>query len=312
MLIPLIASTITLGACWIEFGDSFTEDKEVLNSYYSGYNLDLEGDRLAEELQRNAFDKHTKWILYSQFNSYCARKTNSAGETVTDSIEATAQDSNLNEWFYTGKEASGNGTREHVWPCANSDNLWVHAKVDSTGYFGGGSDLYHVRTCDSGINTKRGNSKFVQFSDKEFASVRGDVKEFGENNGKYKLKLQGFNDSSTFSQRCEPHDKMKGDVARIIVYIWMHYTERGDVPEGYATSDVGGYKVKYSDMVGGLQLTSIMGYNTIERCKQELIEWNKKDKPSTVEKLRNHTVQKIQGNRNPFVDYPELVEQVLS
>ena len=41
-------------------------------------------------------------------------------------------------------------------------------------------------------------------------------------------------------------------------------------------------------------------------------EWNNLDKPSEVEKLRNTTVQKVQGNRNPFVDYPDLVEKMFA
>ncbi len=53
-----------------------------------------------------------------------------------------------------------------------------------------------------------------------------------------------------------------------------------------------------------------MGYDSEERCLEVLKAWNKLDAPSNVEKLRNETVQKIQGNRNPFVDHPELVDQL--
>ena len=53
-----------------------------------------------------------------------------------------------------------------------------------------------------------------------------------------------------------------------------------------------------------------MGYSTNKKCQEVLKEWNELDPPSAVEKLRNNTVQKVQGNRNPFVDYPEIANYI--
>lgn len=39
-----------------------------------------------------------------------------------------------------------------------------------------------------------------------------------------------------------------------------------------------------------------------------LKEWSKLDPPTVFEKRRNHEIQKIQGNRNPFIDNPEWLE----
>lgn len=36
-----------------------------------------------------------------------------------------------------------------------------------------------------------------------------------------------------------------------------------------------------------------------------LKEWSESDPPSLHEQRRNHEIQKIQGNRNPFIDHPE-------
>ena len=322
LILPIILSTACLSGC-----DWFNKNTE--EAFYRGYDLTLEGDRLVMELQRQAFDKHTQWILYSQVNSYYSRKTDENGNLLTNSIEAVANDSRVNEWYYTGKQAGGSGTREHVWPCANSAGLWDHKKnagqhyVDGTGYFGGGSDLLHIRSCNTTINTARGNSKFVDFDDPEMESLRDGVVEITEPSGKYKLKIQGATPKTVVSQgketvvyeyaeKSEPADQMKGDVARLILYVWMHYADRGNAPDGNATAHSGSktYTQSYSNMVGGLDLTNIMGYTTYERCVEKLIEWNELDKPSEVEKLRNDTVQKIQGNRNPFVDKPELVAQM--
>ena len=46
-----------------------------------------------------------------------------------------------------------------------------------------------------------------------------------------------------------------------------------------------------------------LGYNGkgIEMLK----DWSAQDPPSLREKHRNHEIQKLQGNRNPFIDHPE-------
>ena len=324
-LMPIVAS-LSLSGCSILtniVNNLFGEKNPITNNtgsgisktsgYYKDYNLGLKGAFLECELQQMCFDKHSVYVRYSQYNSYCQKNSS------RDSIEATAAGSSKNQYFYTGKEASGYGTREHVWPCANSDQLWSHDgssvasvhNVDYTYYVGGGSDLYHVRTANSNVNTARGNSKFIDFDDPEFSYLTG-IRSYTENNGKWPLKIEGYETTSTgtiqFAKKCEPADEMKGDVARIITYVWIHYGQHGANVTGEV--NVSGHKYPKAEMCGSLQLTNIFGYDSIERCAKEISEWNKIDPPSEVEKLRNTTVQKIQGNRNMFVDFPELIDQL--
>ena len=40
------------------------------------------------------------------------------------------------------------------------------------------------------------------------------------------------------------------------------------------------------------------------------MKWHKLDPPSQFERKRNDAVQAIQGNRNPYIDYPHWVEKV--
>lgn len=314
-LLPLVLSIGCLAGCK---KDTDIQNEDVISrteGYYADYDLDLENGFLAMELQKMCFEKHKNYIPYSQYNSYCSKTKDH------ESIEAVKAGSSTNQYFYTGKEASGYGTREHVWPCANSASLWSHDgssnknihNVDYNAYVGGGSDLYHVRTANTKVNTARGNSRFVDFDDDEFEGIRSGVYEYTENKGKYPLKIQGYKTDETgnpytFADKCEPADQMKGDVARILVYVWIHYGSRGYIPEGSVKN--GGLTFKKVDMCGSLSLPSIMGYPNEKRCYQKLVEWNEMDPPSDVEKLRNKTVQKIQGNRNPFVDFPELMEQL--
>ncbi len=53
-------------------------------------------------------------------------------------------------------------------------------------------------------------------------------------------------------------------------------------------------------------------YNMQIDAEQEVVlrKWSKEDIVDENEIQRNDDVQKIQGNRNPFVDYPELVDKI--
>jgi hypothetical protein len=41
-----------------------------------------------------------------------------------------------------------------------------------------------------------------------------------------------------------------------------------------------------------------------------LLKWHRQDSVSDKERERNDGIQRHQNNRNPFVDYPELVEKI--
>ena len=78
-----------------------------------------------------------------------------------------------------------------------------------------------------------------------------------------------------------PTDEYKGDVARIIFYLMVAYKEADS----------------YS-------------FTSIAQSKELLLQWNELDPVSELEIVRNDKVEKIQGNRNPFIDYPDLADSI--
>ena len=281
-------------------GGGGTSGKVKNDDYYnlSEYRLnDLTGYQLELELHRLMLDTHHTLIKYANFSSYI--KTNSERPNSIDQVNASTQ---KNEFFYTGKQVSFSTsmTREHVWPCAKSGGLWVHSNytnikyyVDGSNYVGGGSDLYHVRPCTSAVNTARGDSRFIEFTDAQKSS--GNLIQIGDG-GPYKLLC----DKEEFSSFSEPCDEFKGDIARIIMYVFIHYGKFGTY--------------NWDDYCGSIVLKDVMGLQTASEAEvnEMMVRWNELDPVSETEKLRNDTVQKIQGNRNPFVDYPHLMRDCLN
>lgn len=290
----------TYTANYLSVDSPSINSKAEISEYYSGFNFNLSGEDLRAELQELSFETHTHYVKYNEVARY---RYKSSDYESTDLIPNESRQ----EMFYTGKKATfGVGTREHVWACDHSNHLWFHGgsdpskNVDSGDYIGGGSDLYHIRPVDYDLNTAKGTAAFVDFSDSEFSSLV--YEEFGETNGLFNLKLYWKvpTNIKEYANLAEIDDQQKGDLARIFAYILMHYKTSSKTPS------------EFENFCGDLDIMSVMGYSTKERCFQKLIEWNNLDPVSNVELYRNHTVQLIQGNRNPFVDIPDLMEKVFS
>lgn len=92
----------------------------------------------------------------------------------------------------------------------------------------------------------------------------------------------------------EPSDQYKGDFARIYMYMVTCYENFSEKWTGNSVNqlDNNTYPV-FEDW-------------TIKM----LLEWCEKDPVDDWEIARNDKVYKIQGNRNPFVDHPELAEYI--
>ena len=90
----------------------------------------------------------------------------------------------------------------------------------------------------------------------------------------------------------EPDDEYKGDFARTYFYMVTCYQD---------------YKWATNYMYMLQQNT----YPTLNKWSVEmLLKWAREDKVSDKERMRNEEVYRIQNNRNPFIDFPELAEYI--
>ena len=291
------------------------------DKYYADYDFQNPlGDDLKLEVHKYFIREHKTYVTYGDFWYYA--------NTASDLIPGT----DTNELFYTGKTSPRVNRdridREHVWACARSANLWVRYNtmgdipvehnIDSSHqdkYWGGGSDLYHVRPASgTSINQKRSDAPFYDFTDEELEQqmAQGRVSKLTDG-GKYPCYVDAN------KNKFEVADEFKGDVARILMYLWVHYSLIGSENVYYSPEHTPVYSldeaVKNEDghnpnVCGPLSFSSIMAFDEDE-CYLRLVEWNQIDPPSQVEVNRNNYVQTVQGNRNPFVDYPQLMERIL-
>ena len=147
------------------------------------------------------------------------------------------------------------------------------------------TDLFHLYPTDIKVNNQRSNYPFGVCAD-------GTRLVNGQYHGKGKLGKSTYPGYS--GTVFEPDDEYKGDFAR--TYFYMVTCYKNELP-----SWPGSPQLNYSD--NRYKAFSTWSINM-------LMEWTRLDPVSEKEIKRNDAVYGIQGNRNPFIDHPELAEHI--
>ncbi|MDX3132917.1 endonuclease [Streptomyces europaeiscabiei] len=221
---------------------------------------------------KNAIGK-TGTALKSSLHTIISPQTKLSYSAVWEALKVTDQDPNNSsnvKLLYSGisRSKSLNGGSTGNW---NREHVWAQSHGDFGTSAGPGTDLHHLRAEDVQVNARRGNLDFDN-GGSSFTNSGGSLV-----------------DSNSF----EPRDAVKGDVARMILYMAVRY-------EG----DDGWPNLEPNDLVtnGG---TRFHGRLSV------LKTWNDEDPPDAWEERRNDLVyNNYQGNRNPFIDHPEWVEAI--
>ncbi|MEO5662485.1 MAG: endonuclease [Nocardioides sp.] len=171
--------------------------------------------------------------------------------------------------LYTGRSISksNNGGSTGQW---NREHVWAQSRGGFTTSAGPGTDLHHLRPEDVTVNSTRRNKDF---------DIGGSA-------------VSGCTDCWTDADSFEPRDAVKGDVARMLLYMAIRY-EGGD---GFNNLEMSSTVGSSSTLIGDLEV---------------LMQWNTEDPVSTFEMRRNDRIHSTwQGNRNPFIDHPEWADAI--
>jgi endonuclease I len=235
-------------------------------AYYSTIDFTQTGNNLKNQLTTLITNTHTTNLPYTATGT-------------TDTWDALYQTdlnpTNSNNvllvygWNDTDTDITNDLSRDKTFSCHTStcSGLWVREHVfprslgtPNLGFEFAGADVHHLRSIDSDRNNSRSNRKFEEGSGIDMSYI-------------------------TIAGNWYPGNQWKGDIARMIMYMYVRY------PSQCLPNNVG---------VGS---TSYSNFNDMPNV---FLDWNSQDPVSQYEINRNNILNTIQGNRNPFIDNPYL------
>lgn len=189
-----------------------------------------------------------------------------------------------NQWLPGG--SSGDvilWNREHLWPQS-------YGMADLVCDFAV-TDLHALRPSEPGLNTSRGNSPFGWCPSCEPKNLK-------DGSGRANL-----SDDKTW----QVWDGRRGDVARALFYMDVRY--EGEV-ERHGNRDCDAPDLRLTNDRSLIVTTTFTAQVAFMGILKTLQDWHLQDPPDEGERRRNGVVEQLQGNRNPFVDDPDLAGRV--
>lgn len=260
-IITLLLASVT--------GVALAQDGAPATPYYNGFNFNQSGTALKNALATKITNTHTKNLTYQELENALkivdldpqdASNTNLLLLYGFSNDMCMAVTTNDKDHRRRNKSMDDDGTaspclwnREHTYPKALGN--------PDLGTSGPGADAHHVRASDKKRNADRDNDKFFDGSGNSFES----------------------------GTSWYPGDEWKGDVARMMMYMYLRYGNQ------CLPKNVGVGNTVASDVNMPLLF----------------LEWNAEDPVSLYEDKRNTYLGNAnnafgQGNRNPFIDNPYL------
>lgn len=236
-------------------------------SYYNDVNIDLTGISLKNALTTKITATHTVNLSYDQ-----AREALKIVDLVPGQgdfvyllygYSNNTCPTNTGNDHRTRNKASFGGGASCEW---NREHTYAQSLgTPELGQSGPGADAHHLRASDVQRNSLRGNLKFIDGSGTSKATGGG----------------------------WYPGDEWKGDVARMMMYMYVRYGNQC-LPKNIT---IGTTNTIDSDMI------------------DILLQWNAEDPVSEYEDYRNNYLGNSsntygQGNRNPFIDNPYLATRI--
>ena len=237
--------------------------------------------------------------------------------------------------LYTYKHGSGSGTEEGVKGIQREHSMVKSWFNPTAGPKSGKnyedvrpmySDIAHVIPTDAICNNNRSDNSYGEIADPaqvDWTSASNfckKSKQGGCSTEGWKEQVENYTKKRVF----EPNDEYKGDLARIYFYMVMCY-EPGfitwDVLRDPETKSKLGEVFAAGSKHCGTWISDMFNKAETEEGTDSyqpfaewafnmLMKWAKDDPVSQKEIDRNEKVWQLQGNRNPFVDYPGLEDYI--
>ena len=251
----------------------------VNKTYYNSVN-GKQDSQLREALTTLVFSKHTNNVGYT----WDFENIDVVGGEVLDMYSTCVWTSSQQGKNYNGICDGYN--REHVVP----QNLFSESLPQK-------GDRHHLFLTDGKVNGMRSSYPFGETNvTTGFSGITNSNKALG------KLGTSSGNFSGTVY---EPDDEYKGDIARAIMYMAIRYATTSQCRVGTGSTNAYPVTAWSNDMFSGSLSTN---YGLSNAAVAVYMKWHRNDAPSAKEIARNNGVEALQGNRNPFIDYPELAE----
>lgn len=236
-------------------------------SYYNGIDFSESPENLKQQLSLLTASTHVIDLPYtsSELDTWDIVKQ-------TDEVQSSIQDVYL---FYGYDNSDGDlktdYTRGESLSCHVSSciGLWNREHVFAkslampnleTSQPGPGTDIHNLRASDSQMNSSKSNRLFEDSSGNSHITSNGEW---------------------------YPGDEWKGDVARIIMYMYLRYPTQC------------------------IANNTALSTNSFHPDMPDIfLNWNVEDPVSQVELQRNDILHNIQGNRNPFIDNPYIATMI--
>ena len=228
--------------------------------YYSTVDFSMTGNALKNQLATLITDTHTTQLIYTPDVWTALKQTDLDPENPNNVLLIYGYDD-------TDANVSNDRSRSKDLSCHTSScsGLWVREHVyarslgtPNLGFEFAGSDAHHLRAIDNSMNNSRSNRVYTDDSG---------------------------NAHTLPNDQFYPGDEWRGDVARMVMYMYVRYGSQ------CLATNIG---------------TGSTSYSIYGDMPNVFLEWNPEDPVSYYERNRNNILQQMQGNRKPFIDNPYL------
>jgi endonuclease I len=217
-------------------------------------------------------DNGNIWEIYSGISNFTPVTDQDKGEEVDEGLKYNREHAMPKSWF---NEATQDNYTSSVYPMY--------------------TDLHHLFPTDRFVNTMRSNYPYGEVGDNITKQSEGGFSKFGRC-----VDSLGYKTSGQNGRVFEPNDQYKGDLARVYFYMATAY-------ESYKNEK--GVERSPKNWTSDMLTSDIYPFFTDWALKM-LLRWSANDPVSEKEIKRNNAIYAIQGNRNPFVDYPGLEQYI--